>query len=144
MKLYGYMSNEEFSKLTAGCELKHPKKNHSQNRTNSHGFCFLGEQTEFVDSDGDSHIFSPEECLQFLCGIVKTGSILVEFETEPENVEETYGIYCDPYGSTFFFSSSNIEIKEYCTNSYNRDTFKLLRYKATSFDVCDDVWYDIN
>ena len=75
---------------------------------------------------------------------MKTGSILVEFETEPENVEETYGIYCDPYDSTFFFSSSNIEITEYCTDSHDRDTFKPLRYKPTSFDVCDDVWYAVN
>lgn len=44
MKLYRYMSINEFLKLMSGEELTNINK-FSMNRTDSEGFCFLGEET---------------------------------------------------------------------------------------------------
>lgn len=46
MKLYRYMSINEFLKLMSGEELTNINK-FSMNRTDSEGFCFLGEETAY-------------------------------------------------------------------------------------------------
>lgn len=86
MKLYRYMSLEEFAKLNAGLKLTR-YKNDRHLKTTCKGFCFLGERTTFYvpsqDENGKDYFeeykFSPENCINFLRGIV-TPDVLVEFQ----------------------------------------------------------------
>ena len=74
-KYYRYMSFDEFSKLASGCDII--GKRHHKARTSSSGICFLGEYT-VINSDNaiSQFTFSPEQCLNFLLGIV-TNDVLV-------------------------------------------------------------------
>lgn len=129
MRLYRYMSMKEFEKLSAGCDLVN--KNHFQKcRTESEGFCFLSENCNGYD---------PIHALAFLHGIV-TEDILIEFEVDSKFITKSSGLYNDPSHDCDF-----IEVVEYCTRSYNRDTFKPLRYCLPDFyNLKDTTWYTFN
>ena len=148
MKLYRYMSFNEFNKMNAGITIV--GKRSFKARTNSEGICFLGEKTpaetyytEYDENDLPysvevNYTFTPEDCMRFLCGIVSK-DILVEFETDSTNIRESWGTYSDPYGEDC------MGITEYCTPSYNRDTFIPVRYAIPNNEFCDGfVWYPFN
>lgn len=78
MKLYRYMSIVEFIKMNAGMNMIPKHTEFVTKRTNSLGFCFLGENTLIECSDGVCETFSPQDCILFLNGIVND-EILVEF-----------------------------------------------------------------
>jgi hypothetical protein len=128
------MSKKEFSILSSGSILSNDK-NHAKAGcyTDSIGFCFLGE---------DTNGFDPVRCYEFLSGIV-CDDVLVEFETDETNLQESWGQYADPYGSFF----DTFCITEYCTCSYSIDTFKPIRYTC-DVDYCRNIktvkWYDFN
>ena len=145
MKLYRYMSFKEFQKMASGMDMKH-SKNSFKSRTDSKGFCFIGEKTSFVSSDCEGNqqefTFSPEECHQFLDGIV-TDDVLVEFEADENLLQKTTGIYADPIFQEW---DCYISIAEFCAMSYNRDDFIPLRYAIQDdFLSSNNIkWYNFN
>ena len=86
MKLYRFMSLEEFLKMSVGITIKRYKTDR-RFRTTSRDLCFLGKVTTFnipyEDDEGKYYYeeckFGPENCLRFLQGIVST-DVLVEFQ----------------------------------------------------------------
>ena len=96
MKVYRYMSFKEFNTMILGIPVVH-KKRAFRARTNSYGFCFLPETTEFSvysEYSNERHDFSynAEQCYEFLSGIVSE-DILVEFEVLNESILfEGYGV----------------------------------------------------
>ena len=127
MKVIRFMSIDELNKFINGKELVNNKR-HEAN-TGSTGFCFLNEEE-----------FEPEYAYKFLNGIVNA-DLCAEFETDEKNLNKSWGIYSDPYGSFF----STITITEYCTNKYSNKNFKLLRIakiKYNSYNYEDEFsWY---
>lgn len=131
MKLYRYMSINEFLKLMSGEKLTNTNK-FSMNRTDSEGFCFLGEETAYqhgYDHDeGQILTYDALSCLQFLKGIV-SDEILVEFnpsESAIKKLHEGTGIYSDPQGDY----GDLICITEYSTTEYDKDAFNPNRIVA--------------
>lgn len=103
MKLYRYMSINEFLKLMSGEKLTNINK-FSMNRTDSEGFCFLGEETAYQQGydheEGQILTYDALSCLHFLKGIV-SDEVLVEFnpsESAIKKLHEGTGIYSDPQG----------------------------------------------
>ena len=139
-KFYRYMSLAEMQKLTSGMELIHKGRFHA--RTDSEGFCFLSEKTKASSlHDENEYVFSPEECYDFLGGIVSS-DVLVEFEANDDvSFTESYGIYADPMTDGW---DDFIEATEYCIPSYSLDTLKPIRYAMFrgSWNTFD--WYPWN
>ena len=86
MKLYRYMSIEEFIKMCGGIHLTYTKDPTRKTRSNSKGFCFIGENTTFTvyyeteeGFESEDYTFTPERCYDFLSGIVSR-DMLVEFQ----------------------------------------------------------------
>ena len=79
MKLYRYMSIEEFIKMSSGLDMKPYCVDFGKfgAKTNSEGFCFLGE-TITTES---GQIISPEEMLSYGFQGIVSQDVLVEFET---------------------------------------------------------------
>ena len=129
MKLFRFMSKEEFNKLVKGATLNN-KKIHTGN-TNSIGFCFM----EGNEKDA-------EYSYEFLGGCV-SDDVCVIFETE-EKLNKSWGIYADPYGSFF----DTIEKIEYCTETYSFKKFKPIKYATNVRYIWDDedkwIWEDFN
>lgn len=131
MKLYRYMSMKEFTNLSAGCDLVN-KNRFQKCRTGSEGFCFLPE---------NSNGFDPIQALNFLHGIV-TNDILVEFEVDSELVTKSFGYYNNPYEC---YDAGSMCVTEYCAQSYNRDTFRPLRYCLPDFfNLSGTTWFNFN
>lgn len=105
MKIFRFMSKKEFNKLINGEKLINNTKH--KGNTNSEGFCFM---------EGN-----PEWAFEFLSGVVSE-DICVVFETD-KKLKKTYGIYADPCGSFF----ETITKDELCTNTYNKDDFKIIK-----------------
>lgn len=131
MKLYRYMSINEFLKLMSGEKLTNTNK-FSMNRTDSEGFCFLGEETAsqhgYDHEEGQILTYDALSCLQFLKGIV-SDEILVEFnpsESAIKKLHEGTGIYSDPQGDY----GDLICITEYSTTEYDKDAFNPNRIVA--------------
>lgn len=131
MKLYRYMSINEFLKLMSGEKLTNTNK-FSMNRTDSEGFCFLGEEPAFQHGydheEGQILTYDALSCLQFLKGIV-SDEILVEFnpsESAIKKLHEGTGIYSDPQGDY----GDLICITEYSTTEYDKDAFNPNRIVA--------------
>lgn len=78
MKLFRFMSKEEFRKLVNGEELENNKVH--EGKTNSIGFCFMKEDICNI----------PEYAYNYLSGIVSK-DICVKFETEID-LKKGYGI----------------------------------------------------
>lgn len=137
MKLYRYMSNKELQKLMAGIKM-YPNVNFHKAKTDSEGFCFLGEKT-IVQYGDEDYCFSPENCIRFLSGIV-TNEVLVEFEANVSLVKESWGCYSDPFGDY----DDSIFITEYCAKTYDRDNFIPTRYALVpDFEVRNTIWYNL-
>ena len=122
MKLFRFMSKEEFRKLVNGEELE--KNKGHDGKTNSIGFCFMK----------DDIYNNPEYAYEYLSGIVSK-DICVKFETEIE-LKKGYGIYADPYGSFF----STITQIEYSITKYNNRDFKILEFAIPASGLDDEEW----
>lgn len=120
MRLFRFMSKKEFDKLLNGEDLINTTKH--KGYTKSVGFCFM----EGVEEDA-------EYSYEFLSGIV-SGEICVLFDTD-EKLNESYGVYADPYGHFF----DTITKDEYCIEKYNKETIKPIKY-CNNFDniFCED------
>ena len=132
MKVFRFMCNEEFNKYMNGYTLTNTTIH--VGKTNSVGFCFLS-----LDD------VSPEEAMHFLSGIVSF-NVCAVFETDIP-LTESYGIYAKPIERTYDDSIDLLNLllhyneqfkqTEYCIDTYNKDTFKLLKYST-------DIWEQWN
>lgn len=135
MKFYRFMSEREFIKMSAGCPMTNNNP-HSNRRTASVGFCFLGEKTE----DDNGNVYTPESCIEFLSGIVSS-DILVEFEGNEDVLNESYGVYANPMTSDW---DDFITIPEYCTCEYDREMLVPTRYAIPGKRYHEYEWYSFN
>jgi hypothetical protein len=127
-KVYRYMSVKELKMIMNGetvvGQLQEDVRSSTDNKAN---VCFLSQQTKFK-AIGEDHVYTPEQCYEFLGGIV-SDEILVEFETSAA-FEYGYGRYASPYG----FGSSSIYINEYYVPEYSSKDFTILRYGTPGYD----------
>lgn len=124
MKVFRFMSNEEFEKYMNGENLYNNTKHKS--KTNSIGFCFL-----------DLNDFSPEFAWRFLKGAILP-DICAVFEVDKSLLRKKYGIYSDPNKTLYElinFIPKMIKISEYCTGKYNKKTFRLIKYSTNKLDI---------
>lgn len=132
MKVFRFMSNEEFQKYKCGSKLKNAKVH--KGKTNSIGFCFLN-----LDE------YKPEEAMHFLSGIVSY-DICAVFETT-KKLNKTYGVYAKPLEfdediildliNLFNGWSEKFTATEYCCTSYSNKDFKLLKYSKNIWSQWD-------
>lgn len=123
MKVFRFMSKEEFEKYKNNETLKNTTKHKA--KTNSIGFCFLNIED-----------FTPEMAMHFLSGIVSF-DICAVFETK-KKLKKTFGIYASPPEHTdnamkelieiLIRYDERITIDEYCTTQYDKETMKLIKY----------------
>lgn len=123
MKVFRFMSKEEFEKFNKGENLLNNTKHNG--KTDSIGFCFFNIEDVEV-----------KEAIHFLSGIVNF-EVCAVFETEKNNLKEGYGIYAKPLKSTGIFALDLYEVltnrekmqrTEYSTTNYNNKKFKLEKY----------------
>lgn len=121
MKVFRFMSKEEFEKFNNG-ETLYNYKQHNENKTTSTGFCFFNLKD-----------YKPYETIHFLSGIVNF-DVCAIFEVERNKLKERYGRYNKQntmlipciFLQSFFAT-------EYCTTEYSNKDFKLLKYS-------EDIW----
>ena len=126
MKVFRFMSMREFDKMNAYCPIT-GKKSFAA-RTKSTGVCFMSEED-----------YQPNYAYAFLKGIV-SADIVVEFEVDPSELTESWGIYADPLGDYF----DTIEAREYCAPSYDRERFVPVRYGIPRLYNRGIDWYTFN
>lgn len=134
MKLYRFMSKEEFKKYIDGEKLINKTNHHKENnrKTNSVGFCFFNY----------AH-YKPEAIFHSVTGVVRT-DICCIFETERENVRKTWGRYARTIDEEKMLRESFIA-KEYCTTEYSKDTFKLIKCTIPNwFEREEWDWQNLN
>lgn len=128
MKLFRFMSKKEFDVLMKGDKLINNKIHTGY--TNSVVFCFM---------EGDTD--DAEYSYQFLCGIV-SDEVCVIFETD-KKLTKSWGRYANPYGSFF----DTMTETEYCTNEYDLEDFKPLKYTENIDYIFSDedewLWKEI-
>lgn len=134
MKIFRFMSKEEFEQYKRGITLKNNRKH--DGKTNSIGFCFLNLKE-----------YTPEEAMHFLSGIV-TFDVCAVFETE-EKLNKTYGIYAKPIKSSgnpiedllnvLSGFTDRFTANEYCTTEYNKEKMKLLKYSKEIWSQWDPM-----
>lgn len=134
MKVYRYMSMNEFKKFVAGYTLT---KNERGCRNRWSGelnpmFYFLPEVTNVGNMEWDRDFPALEAYRCFYGGIV-TEDVLVEFETSVV-MEETSGNYLDWYGDEVYAD-------ELCVPTYGRTRFIPLRYCFNAL-VEEKKWRD--
>lgn len=109
MKIFRFMSKEEFDKFRDGEILKNNKAHKAF--TTSAGFCFMNTTD-----------YDPEYAYEFLNGIVSS-DVCAIFETN-ESLKKSCGVYAEPYGS--FWDS--FTATEYCIEEYSKSNFKLIEF----------------
>lgn len=117
MRVFRFMSMDEFKKYQIGDTLSNDKKHHDcGQKTDSVGFCFM---------DCDDHC--PECAYEFLSGIV-SDDVCVVFEVDESLLTKSEGTYAAPLinDDVGWFSTMNVD--EYCCQSYDKTNFKLLKY----------------
>ena len=121
------MSYEEFEKYMNGENLYNNTKHKA--KTNSIGFCFF-----------DINDFSPEFAWRFLKGAIFP-DICVVFEVDETLLRKGYGIYSDPNKTLYElmnFIPKMIRVSEYCTENYNKEVFKLVKYTTNKLDFLEN------
>ena len=121
MKIFRYMSKNEFDKLINGETLINNTIH--EGLTNSVGFCFM----KVEDNE-------PRYAYEFLSGVVDD-DVCVVFETK-KKLTKSYGVYADPYGSFF----DTITKDEYCTKEYNLEGFKIVEMAIPDFRKKEWKW----
>lgn len=127
MKIFRFMSYKEFEKYMNGENLYNNTKHKA--KTNSIGFCFF-----------DINDFSPEFAWRFLKGAIFS-DICVVFEVDETLLRKGYGIYSDPNKTLYElmnFIPKMIRVSEYCTENYNKEVFKLVKYTTNKLDFLEN------
>ena len=128
MKIFRFMSYKEFEKYMNGENLYNNTKHKA--KTNSIGFCFF-----------DINDFSPEFAWRFLKGAIFP-DICVVFEVDETLLRKGYGIYSDPNKTLYElmnFIPKMIRVSEYCTENYNKEVFKLVKYTTNKLDFFEII-----
>jgi len=124
MKLYRYMSINEFTKMSTGKTMEPYHKEFVGYETESKGFCFISESTP-VDYNNNTYELTPIESLNFLKNIV-CEEILVEFETTDDiEYNEGKAQYANPISE---YNQEDMEIIEFSCDKYNKYTLIPKRY----------------
>lgn len=110
MKVFRFMSHEEFEKYKSGQVLVNNTKH--TGKTNSVGFCFLNAEE-----------YSPEYAYKFLIGAIFP-EICCVFDVSEDKLKKGYGIYHIPKTRP----SRQFKAIEYSTIKYSKEDFKLIRY----------------
>lgn len=127
MKIFRFMSYKEFEKYMNGENLYNNTKHKA--KTNSIGFCFF-----------DINDFSPEFAWRFLKGAIFP-DICVVFKVDETLLRKGYGIYSDPNKTLYElmnFIPKMIRVSEYCTENYNKEVFKLVKYTTNKLDFLEN------
>lgn len=127
MKIFRFMSYKEFEKYMNGENLYNNTKHKA--KTNSIGFCFF-----------DINDFSPEFAWRFLKGVIFP-DICVVFEVDETLLRKGYGIYSDPNKTLYElmnFIPKMIRVSEYCTENYNKEVFKLVKYTTNKLNFLEN------
>lgn len=127
MEIFRFMSYKEFEKYMNGENLYNNTKHKA--KTNSIGFCFF-----------DINDFSPEFAWRFLKGAIFP-DICVVFEVDETLLRKGYGIYSDPNKTLYElmnFIPKMIRVSEYCTENYNKEVFKLVKYTTNKLDFLEN------
>lgn len=127
MKIFRFMNYKEFEKYMNGENLYNNTKHKA--KTNSIGFCFF-----------DINDFSPEFAWRFLKGAIFP-DICVVFEVDETLLRKGYGIYSDPNKTLYElmnFIPKMIRVSEYCTENYNKEVFKLVKYTTNKLDFLEN------
>lgn len=127
MKIFRFMSYKEFEKYMNGENLYNNTKHKA--KTNSIGFCFF-----------DINDFSPEFAWRFLKGAIFP-DICVVFEVDETLLRKGYGIYSDPNKTLYElmnFIPKMIRVSEYCTENYNKEVFKLVKYTTNKLNFLEN------
>lgn len=139
MKVFRFMSNNEFNKFRNGDTLTNTTK--FQGRTNSEGFCFLNFDE-----------YKPEYACHFLHGAIGAfpmekmfeAGICAVFEVDDKLLKQTYGKYLKPLTLEEYKKHKTRDMftaKEYCTTTYNNKDFKLIKYTIPKwFDFSYEDW----
>lgn len=128
MKVFRFMSQEEFNKLQKGEVLTNTSE-HLESNTTSVGFCFM-----------DCEDYSPESTYEFLAGVVSE-DVVVQFEVDESLLTKSEGTYAAPLiDDVSWFSTMNVD--EYCCTSYSNKDFKILSYAKPEF-AFDFDWTEV-
>ena len=137
MKLYRWMSENEFQLMSAGVTIK-PRRNFRRFRTTGDGVFFLPSDCFSTERNSvpkhSDYFMSPQQTILFLSGIIERDSILVEFEAQDE-LEKAVGCYADPFDLDFY---ATVTVDELVTPSYDREKIRPIRYYV------GDEWYKFN
>lgn len=132
MKVFRFMSNEEFEKYNAGKTLTNKTKHYRNTNTNSKGFCFL-----------DLEEYAPEYAIHFLSGLVST-DICAIFEVDEKELIKSWGKYAKPIQNIKELFANWFEgfiANEYCATKYSKEKFKLIKHtKPVLFDFDYKNW----
>lgn len=119
MKVFRFMSNEEYEKLIKGETLVNETKHKAH--TTSRGFCFMNLNDN-----------PPEVAFHYLIGLV-CPEVCVIFNVKNKNVlNKGYGRYTDINSDEFFATCIR---EEYYTTKYNKNDLEPIK-------VCKKIDYD--
>lgn len=124
MMVLRFMGTSEFQKYLDGEIIRSDTDwNKKHFRTNSVGVCFFPAGIE-----------NPEDRLKYISGIIDT-SICAVFRTN-KKMAKTFGVYRDPDHDDcrLFAPIAKKSVQEWCTPSYSKDDFTLIRYGIP------DIW----
>lgn len=137
MKVFRFMSEEEFNKFNKGETLKNNKDHSKSSKSNSIGFCFFSLDDVI-----------PEEAMHFLSGIVSF-DICALFDVDEKLLNKTHARYAkdapqtgDLFVDLLMIFTDNIEFEirdEYCTTEYNNKTFKLEKWTTNCWNQWNPV-----
>lgn len=132
MKVYRYMSNNEFNMLTAGCIISGAKSICNSCKTTSNGVCFIADNT-----DVDGVDFDALKCYDFLSGIV-SNEVLVCMDIPEYKLNIGYGVYAHPFGGFF----DTVTIKEYYIDEYSINDATIIAYNVDFDNYTNrNKWY---
>lgn len=133
MKIFRFMSIEEFEKYLNNETLKNETV--QGGKTNSIGFCFLNLEDH-----------APKDALHFLSGIVSF-DICAVFEVDEKLLNKTWGVYASPIKkieddlayliNIFNGFHETFKTPEYCTTTYNKKDFRLVKYTTNIWGQYD-------
>ena len=128
MKLYRYMSTDEFHRFNCGMVIT-GKDHRRKYRTSSVGVCFLGEQVNGYDEGSCEPLPAchPRDCYQFLSGIV-SDELLVCLEIDEQVISLSDARYAAPFGGW----GDYIRVEEFTVPEYSLDTARLISYEWVS------------
>ena len=142
MKIFRFMSLQEFFRFIDGDILKNTTQHFMYNNTSSRGFCFLNLAE-----------YKPEEAYHFLFGLIDS-QICAVFETDVKNVRQTWGKYHKPTKNyndilnipiSLLLGGNSFLATEYCTIEYSNKNFKLLKYAVPDWNNRENwKWEEFN